>query len=80
MIRIQKPQLLATSLLFLREVFIALFVPNKIILLYAGDFLVTIFRYCLAQGLLPAPPKKVALGVLHTAYLVEALPYVNLWQ
>ena len=31
MIRIQKPHLLAASLLFLREVFITLFVPNKII-------------------------------------------------
>ena len=78
MIRIQKPHLLAASLLFLREVFITLFVPNKIIRLYAGDFLVTLFRYCLAQSLLTAPPKKVALGVLLTTYLVEALPYVNL--
>ena len=58
--------------------FIALFVPNKIIRLYAGDFLVTLFRDCLAQSLLTAPPKKVALIVLLTTYLVEALPYVNL--
>ncbi|MBH8569273.1 DUF2809 domain-containing protein [Microvirga sp. STS02] len=85
MIRIRKRYLLAASLLFLLEVFIALFVHDKIIRPYAGDFLATIFLYCLALGLLKAAPVKVALGVLLTAYLIEALQYVHLlswmgWQ
>ncbi|MGY3087221.1 hypothetical protein ACVWYF_000247 [Hymenobacter sp. UYAg731] len=85
MIRIQKYYLLMASVLFLLEVFIALFVHDKIIRPYAGDFLATVFLYCFARGLLTAPPKKVALGVLFTAYLIEALQYVNLlswlgWQ
>ncbi|GAB2870757.1 ribosomal maturation YjgA family protein [Hymenobacter ruber] len=85
MIRIRKRYLLAASLLFLLEVFIALFVHDKIIRPYAGDFLATIFLYCLARGLLKAAPGKVALGVLLTAYLIEGLQYVHLlswlgWQ
>lgn len=85
MIRIQKHYLLAASLLFLLEVYIALFVHDSIIRPYAGDFLATIFLYCLARGLLMAAPKKVALGVLLTAYAIEGLQYVHLlrwlgWQ
>lgn len=77
---IQKPYLLAAGLLFLLEIFIALFVHDKIIRPYAGDFLATVFLYCLARGLLTAPPKKVALGVLLTAYLIEALQYAGLLE
>ncbi|MDB5271206.1 MAG: hypothetical protein JWP58_4246 [Hymenobacter sp.] len=85
MIRIQKHYLLAASLLLMLEVFIALFVHDGIIRPYAGDFLATIFLYCLARGLLAAAPKKVALGVLLTAYAIETLQYVHLlswlgWQ
>lgn len=85
MIRFQSHYLLAASLLFLLEVFIALFVHDKIIRPYAGDFLATVFLYCLARGVLTAAPGRVALGVLLTAYLIEAWQYVNLltwlgWQ
>ncbi|GAB3866203.1 hypothetical protein GCM10028824_06440 [Hymenobacter segetis] len=85
MIRIRKHYLLAASLLFLLEVFIALYIHDKIIRPYAGDFLATIFLYCLARGMLTAAPGKVALGVLLTAYLIETLQYVHLlswlgWQ
>jgi hypothetical protein len=78
MIRIRKRYLLAASLLFLLEVYIALFVHDAIIRPYAGDFLATIFLYCLARSLLKAAPKKVALGVLLTAYIIESLQYVHL--
>ena len=85
MIRIQKQHLLAAILLFLLEVFIAPFVPDKIIRPYTGDFLATVHFHCLARGLLVAPPLNVALSVLLSAYLIEALQYMNLlrwlgWQ
>jgi hypothetical protein len=80
MIRLQKHYLLAASLLFLLEVFIASFMHDKFIRPYAGDFLATIFLYCLARGVLAAPPQQVALGTLFTAYLLEALQYVHLLQ
>ena len=85
MIRVQKHYLLAASLLFLLEIFIAFFVHDKIIRPYAGDFLATIFLYCLARSLLTVAPGKVALGVLLTAYLIEGLQYAGLlswlgWQ
>lgn len=73
MIRVQQRYVVAASLLFLLEILIALLAHDKIIRPYAGDFLAIIFLYCLAQGLLSAAPKKVALGILLVSYLIESL-------
>jgi len=64
-------------LLFLTEIFIALYVNDRIIRPYVGDFLVVIFLYCLIRAFLHAPIIKVALGVLLFAYLVELLQYLD---
>ena len=65
-------------LLFLVEIFIALYVNDRIIRPYFGDFLVVIFLYCLIRAFLNASILKVALGVLLFAYLVELLQYLDL--
>ena len=78
MIHIRKRYLLAGGLLFLLEIFIALWVHDTIIRPYAGDFLATIFLYCLARDVFSSAPGKVALGVLLTAYIIEYLQYVHL--
>jgi len=65
------------ALLFLIEVLIAVYVNDRIIRPYVGDFIVVIFLYCLVRAFLNAAVLKVALGVLLFAYLVELLQYFD---
>ena len=62
---------LLALLLLLTEVGIALFVHDRLIRPYAGDFLAVILLYCLVRSFLAAPAGAVALGVLVFAYLLE---------
>ena len=65
------------ALLFLIEVLIAVYVNDRIIRPYVGNFIVVIFLYCLVRAFLNAAVLKVALGVLLFAYLVELLQYFD---
>lgn len=67
-----------TIVLFITEVFIALFVHDSIIRPYGGDFLVVILLYCLVKSFLNRPVQQVALGVLLFAYLIEGLQYIHI--
>ena len=58
-------------ILFLIEVFIALFVNDRIIRPFVGDFLVVIFLYCFILTFFKFKPWKVALGVLVFAFVIE---------
>ena len=77
-ISFQKNYALATLLLFGLEVCIALFVHDRIIRPYAGDFLATILLYCLVRSFVMAPAGMVAASVLAFSYAIEASQYFHL--
>lgn len=68
---------LLAGLIFIVEVLIALFVRDRFIRPYGGDYLVVFLVYYAARTVLKAPPLKVAIGALLFCYLVEAGQYVN---
>lgn len=69
--------LLAAGLLGV-EILIAQCVYDQFIRPYAGDFLVTIFLYCLVQSAGRRPVSRVLAGVLLFSYLVEIGQYFHL--
>jgi hypothetical protein len=64
--------------LFVVEVMIALYVHDRIIRPYIGDYLVVMLLYCAVKSVVPGAVKKVALGVLLFACLIEVLQYLHL--
>ncbi len=64
--------------LFLIEVFIAIYVTDAIIRPYVGDFLVVILLYCIIKSVLDADIKIIALSVLLFSYLLETLQYFRI--
>lgn len=67
------------ALLFLGiEILIALFVHDRFIRPYIGDFLVVILIYCFVKSFLNTPVLPTALGVLIFAYSVEVLQYFRI--
>jgi hypothetical protein len=73
-----KKYFLLTALLFLIEVLIAVFVHDRFIRPYFGDYLVVIFLYCFLRSFVRAPVLPAALAVLVFSYLIEVLQYYNL--
>lgn len=67
-----------TVLLFLTEVFIAMFVRDRIIRPYAGDFLVVILLYCFLKSFLNISVVNAAFSVLLFASFIEVLQILNL--
>jgi len=66
--------------LFCVEVLIALFVHDKIIRPYIGDFLVVILIYCFFRTFLLFSVLQLALLSLVIAYVVEGLQYLRIVQ
>jgi hypothetical protein len=64
--------------LFLIEVLIALFLHDRIIRPYVGDFLVVILIYCFIRSFISARVLPTAIGVLIFAYAIESLQYLDL--
>ena len=64
---------LFASILFVAEVLIALFVRDKFVRPYFGDYLVVILIYCSIRAFIKVSPIKLAIGVLVFAYSVEVL-------
>jgi hypothetical protein len=67
-----------TLLLFITEVLIAVFVHDRFIRPYFGDYLVVIFLYCLLKSFVKIPVIRATLVVLIFSYLIEILQYYNL--
>jgi hypothetical protein len=63
--------LLLAILLLLLEIIIGAHVHDRFIRPYAGDFLITIFLYCLAQSVVRRPVGPVLAVVLLLSYLIE---------
>jgi hypothetical protein len=64
--------------IFVIEVVIALFIHDKIIRPYLGDFLVVILIYCFVKSFLNTPVFPTALAVLLFSYTVEISQYFHL--
>lgn len=73
-----KKYLFFTILLFLIEAFIALFVRDRFVRPYMGDFLVVILIYCFLRIFWKAQVWIVALSVLLFSFLVELSQYFKL--
>ncbi|MDQ2770965.1 MAG: DUF2809 domain-containing protein [Bacteroidota bacterium] len=69
--------LIACGLLLL-EILIAVYMHDRVIRPYAGDFLATIFVYCLLRSFVRASAGRLAGAALAFSYLIEGLQYVNL--
>ncbi|NNV53838.1 ribosomal maturation YjgA family protein [Limnovirga soli] len=80
MLRFQKKYFIPAILLFVTEVLIAIFLHDKYIRPYFGDFLVVILMYCSIKSLFNIPPWPLAISVLLIAYLLEVLQYFHFLQ
>jgi hypothetical protein len=80
MLRFHKGYFLAAVGLLLLEIFIALFVHDRFIRPYAGDFLATIFLYCLLSSFFRSSEWRLAGIALLISYVIEGLQYINLLE
>ena len=67
--------LACTILLFITEVLIALFVDDRFIRPYFGDFLVVMLVYCFVRSFLKTPVVLTAIAVLLFAFAIETAQY-----
>ena len=65
-------------IIFLIELFIALFVRDRFIRPYFGDVLVVILVYCAVRVIFPEKPKLLPIYVFIFAVLVEVSQYLDL--
>ncbi|HEY5408196.1 MAG TPA: DUF2809 domain-containing protein [Ginsengibacter sp.] len=77
-LRFNRKYFIIALAIFTIEVFIALFVHDKIIRPYIGDFLVVILIYCFVKSFLNTPVFPTALAVLLFSYAVEISQYFHL--
>lgn len=75
MFRFNLKYFLLAILIFLIEVFIALYIHDAIIRPYIGDVLVVILLYYAVKSFLHVPVLPTAIAVLIFAYLIEILQY-----
>src|SRR5262245_36912847 len=64
--------------LFITEVLIALFIHDRFIRPYGGDYLVAILIYCSVRTVIKSSPLKISIGVLLFSYLIETLQYFKI--
>lgn len=74
----KKHYFIATILLFLIEVGIALYVHDDFIRPYMGDVLVVLLLYCFIQSFFTFSVKATAVIVLFFSFTVEFLQYINI--
>ena len=74
----QKNYLLVTFLLLPIEIFIAVYIHDKFIRPYFGDFLVAILIYCFLKSFWNGSFLMVGISVLLFSYAVEVSQYFNL--
>jgi hypothetical protein len=81
----RKKYFIWSVILFLIEVIIAVFIDDRFIRPYLGDFLVVIFLYCLIRAFFRLSVWQTSIDVLLFAYFVEWTQYFRLinilgWQ
>lgn len=65
-------------IIFFVEVLIALYVHDRIVRPYIGDFLVVILVYCFLRAFINSSVIKLALAALLISYAVEILQYADM--
>lgn len=78
MLCFRKGYFLTACGLLLLEIFIALYMHDRFIRPYAGDFLATIFVYCLLRSIVRASAGQLVVVALAFSYLIEGMQYINL--
>ncbi|WP_281226597.1 DUF2809 domain-containing protein [Flavobacterium aquiphilum] len=78
MLTFNKTYFIFTILIFLVEVFIALFVNDSFVRPYLGDVLVVILIYCFIKSFVKLPVLPVAVFVLIFAFTIEFLQFLNI--
>lgn len=78
MFKFNKKYLIATAVLFIIEIFIALYVHDRIIRPYIGDMLAVILIYCSVKSFINIKALNLAIYTLIFAYTIELLQYLNL--
>ena len=78
MFRFNLKYFLFALVIFLVEVLIALFVRDKFIRPYFGDYLVVILIYCAVRSFVKISPVKLAIGVLMFACFIEVLQHFKI--
>lgn len=78
MFSFNKKYFLLFLILFLLEVSIALFVRDRFIRPYLGDFLVVMLLYCFLKSVFRISTAWAALLVLTISFLVEFLQYLQI--
>jgi len=76
--RLYKNYLIATVILFIVEVLIAMYMHDAIIRPFGGDYLVVMLVYCFVKSIINTPAVPTALYVLLFSYLVEISQYFHL--
>ncbi|HEV7350451.1 DUF2809 domain-containing protein [Telluribacter sp.] len=77
MFTLDKKYLSFTIALFITEILIALYLNDRVIRPYGGDYLVVILVYCFIRALFRVSVSGAALLALLLAYLIEFLQSVN---
>lgn len=80
MFRLHSRYLLLALIIFLIEVFIALYVHDAIVRPYIGDVLVVILIYCVLKGSVNISDTKAMIAVLLFSYCIELLQYFKMVQ
>ncbi|MEO6230326.1 MAG: DUF2809 domain-containing protein [Ferruginibacter sp.] len=78
MLTFHRNYFIATLLLLLIEILIALFIHDEIIRPYIGDFLVVILIYCFIKSFTDISVLPSAIITLLFSYLVETLQYFKI--
>ncbi|HEX8019894.1 DUF2809 domain-containing protein [Mucilaginibacter sp.] len=76
--KLNRSYLILTLILFITEVFIGIYLHDRLIRPFGGDLLVVILIYCLIKSFLNTPWLKTAVGTLIFSYIVEISQYFNL--
>lgn len=67
-----------TVILFLVEVYIAIYVRDQFIRPFFGDFLVVILLYCFGKSFMKIEVIPLGIAVLLFSYLIEFLQYLKI--
>lgn len=78
MFTFKKKYFLLTVILFIIEVLIALFVRDRFIRPYGGDFLVVILIYCFLRTFINQSPFHIAIFTLIFSFAVEIAQYFKI--
>jgi hypothetical protein len=77
-LKFKKHYLVFASILFIIEILIALFVHDRIVRPYIGDFLVVILIYCFLRSFINISILTASISVLIFSYFIEVLQHFNI--